>query len=101
MAEAGATAVRAAVDEFIQAFDNLEWERFRRCFAPDSTVFFPFDVNPRRADGKSEVEAGFKRFFERVTGVPGIGRRTLLLEREAGEWRIVHLHASNITAPAP
>ena len=134
MSETAAAAVRAAVEEFIHAFDTLEWERFRRCFAPDATVFFPFDFYPRRADGKAEVEAGFKRFFdevraktsgppysglaprdvtvriwgdialvtfhlERVTGVPGMGRRTLLLERQTGEWRIVHLHASNIAAP--
>ena len=136
MAEAAAAAVRAAVEEFIHAFDHLDWERFRRCFAPDATVFFPFDFHPRRADGNAEVEGGFKRFFdevrakrsgppylglaprdvivriwadialvtfhlERVTGVPGMGRRTLLLERQAGEWRIVHLHASNITALDP
>jgi len=134
MAEAPAGGVRAAVDEFIHAFDRLEWQRFRRCFAPAVTVFFPFDTNPRRADGKAEVEAGFKRFFDEVrakatgpsylglaprgvtvrvwrdvalvtfhldgvTGLPGTGRRTLLLERRAEQWRIVHLHASNITAP--
>ena len=136
MSEAAASAVRAAVEEFIHAFDHLDWERFRRCFASDATAFFPFDTNPRRADGNVEVEAGFKRFFdevrakttgppylglaprdvtvktwddialvtfhlERVTGVPGVGRRTLLLERQAERWRIVHLHASNITAPNP
>ena len=30
---------------------------------------------------------------------PGIGRRTLVLRREAEGWRIIHLHASNIEAP--
>lgn len=30
-----------------------------------------------------------------------IGRRSLVMRREAGEWRIVHLHASNVPVPAP
>ena len=29
-----------------------------------------------------------------------IGRRTLVMRREAGAWRIVHLHASNVPVPA-
>ena len=66
MSEADTLAVHEAVREFIEAFDNLDWERFRQCFAPDATVFFPFDIYPRRANGKEDVEAGFKRFFDEV-----------------------------------
>lgn len=29
-----------------------------------------------------------------------VGRRTLVMRREAGQWRIVHLHASNVRVPA-
>ena len=50
MSDTATAAVRAAVEEFIRAFDTLDWECFRRCFAPDATVFFPFDIHPRRAD---------------------------------------------------
>ena len=131
MSEADTSAVRAAVDEFLTAFDLLDWERFRRCFASDATVFFPWDLHPRRAEGATEVEAEFKRFFDqartRAAGPPylnlvpldiaiqvwqdvalvtfhldrppTIGRRSLVLQRQAQQWRIVHLHASGITAP--
>ena len=131
MSEADTSAVRAAVDDFPTAFDNLDWERFRRCFASDATVFFPWDLHPRRTDGKREVEAEFKRFFDQVRTraagppylnlvpldmaiqvwqdaapvtfhldrPPAIGRRTLVLQRQAQEWRMVHPHASSITAP--
>jgi len=121
-------AVKGAVVEFIEAFDNLEWERFRRCFVPDVTVFFPFGSIPRRANGKKEIEAGFKHYFDQVrskaAGPPylhlepmevavhvvqdmavvtfhldrshGLGRRTLILQRQDDQWRILHLHASNM-----
>ncbi len=74
MSEADVSGVRAAVEEFLTAFDNLDWERFHKCFAPDATVFFPFDLRPRRADGKPEVESEFQRFFDearkRASGPP-------------------------------
>ena len=131
MSEADTSAVRVAVEEFLVAFDHLDWERFRRCFAPDATVFFPWDRYPRRAEGATEVEAEFNRFFDevrtRASGPPylnlvphdmaiqvwqdvalvtfhldrppTIGRRSLVLQRQAQRWRIVHLHASSITVP--
>ena len=58
-----AREVRKAADSFIDAFSNLEWERFRSFFAADATVFFPTGV-PRRANGKDEVEAGFRAVFD-------------------------------------
>ena len=74
MSEADTSAVRTAVEEFLTAFDDLDWEPFRRCFASDATVFFPWDPHPHRADGKMEVEAEFKRFFDefrtRAAGPP-------------------------------
>ena len=66
MSEANTSAVRAAVEEFLTAFDRLDWERFRRCFASDATVFFPWDLHPRRADGTTGMEVEFKRIFEAV-----------------------------------
>jgi len=56
--------VRKAVNAFISAFNNLEWEEFRLSFTDDATVFFPFQHAPRRADGRAEVEAVFKPFFD-------------------------------------
>lgn len=56
--------IQGAVDAFIGAFNNLEWERFRRGFSDDATVFFPFSQVPRRASGRAEVEGVFKPFFD-------------------------------------
>jgi hypothetical protein len=35
------SAVRTFLAEFISAFDNLEWDKFRNCFTDDATVFYP------------------------------------------------------------
>ena len=59
-------AVQRAAEAFIEAFNNLEWERFRRSFSDDATVFFPFSQVPRLANGRAEVEAVFKLFFDEL-----------------------------------
>jgi ketosteroid isomerase-like protein len=56
--------VQAAAAAFVEAFNNLDWEKFRLGFTDDATVFFPFPQFPRRASGRAEVEAVFKRFFD-------------------------------------
>ena len=63
-ADPDAAAVRKAAESFIEAFNNLEWERFSRGFSDDATVFFPFSQVPRRASGRAEVERVFKLFFD-------------------------------------
>lgn len=58
-------AVQKTAEQFIEAFTNLEWERFRRFFAADATVFFPPSAQfPRRASGKAEIEKVFQAFFD-------------------------------------
>ena len=64
MSDADILAVKEAIGEFIEAFDNLEWGRFTQCFSADATVFLPLNVQLRRADGKEEVEAGFRHIFD-------------------------------------
>ena len=56
--------VQAAAAAFVESFNNLDWEKFRLGFSDDATVFFPFAQFPRRASGRAEVEAIFKRFFD-------------------------------------
>ena len=34
-----------------------------------------------------------------LTGEQGIARRTLVMRRETGVWRVAHMHASNMTLP--
>ena len=61
-----AAAVQKAADDWVTAFNNLEWETFRTSFTDDATVFFPFIQVPRRATGRTEVETLFKQFFDAV-----------------------------------
>lgn len=118
--------VEKTVKQFIQAFKNLDWERFLGFFATDATVFFPPSMQfPRRAIGKAEIERVFRAGFDRKSG-PNIdpkemepqilgdvaivtfhleeknvvGRRTIIFQKQGIQWLIVHLHASEITEPA-
>ena len=59
--------VRETLTNFIQAFDNLEWEKFRSFFADDATVFYPREF-PRRANGRREFEGYFQKVFDRIRG---------------------------------
>jgi hypothetical protein len=60
-------AVRAFLAEFISAFDNLEWDKFRNSFTDDATVFYPRGA-ANRADGRAQYEAHFRLVFEQPRG---------------------------------
>jgi ketosteroid isomerase-like protein len=122
----------ATLHAFIQAFDNLDWERFRAFFADDATVFYPRGID-RRAHGRVEIEANFQKVFAQIrrdrTEPPYmdlkprdlhiqrfgeiaiatfhlddragmVNRRTIVLHRVGDDWKIVHLHASEVAVPA-
>ncbi|HYM75525.1 MAG TPA: nuclear transport factor 2 family protein [Candidatus Dormibacteraeota bacterium] len=124
--------MRKTLSDFIQAFDNLDWDRFRTSFADDATVFYPREF-PHRADGRAQFERTFQKVFERIRAGrtkgpymdlqprdlhiqlagdvaiatfhlddrPGfLNRRTIVLQKSAGRWTIIHLHASEVAAPA-
>lgn len=128
VAQSADAEVQAAVAEFVSAFASLNKDRFDALFASDASVFFPQHPFPiRRVDGKAAVTEWFHRFmdarngqamtldpkdlqiqrfgdaavatFHLGSGELAAGRRTLVLRWEAGDWKIVHLHASNLTAP--
>ncbi|MGI8836148.1 MAG: YybH family protein [Pyrinomonadaceae bacterium] len=65
-ADSDSLAVQKAAEEFIKAFNNLEWGKFRNSFSDDVTVFFPFNQDPRRANGRAEVETSFKSGFDEL-----------------------------------
>jgi ketosteroid isomerase-like protein len=122
-------AVQKAAENFIQAFNDLDWERFEKCWADDATVFNPFVEVARRISGKAEIVAFFKNRFDNLKktdskppylkiqpkdleirmlktaaivtfhlgGETGVGRRTVILEKQGDKWLIVHLHASSFT----
>ena len=64
-AESAETEVRNMLADFIQAFDNLDWDRFRAAFSDDATVFYPREF-PHRADGRQEFERTFQKVFDRI-----------------------------------
>ena len=59
------SAVRTFLAEFISAFDNLEWDKFRNSFTDDATVFYPRGA-ANRADGRAQHEAHFRLVFEQI-----------------------------------
>lgn len=133
-ADGGEQEIRKFLSQFITAFDNLDWDKFRSAFADDATVFYPRDM-ANRATGRIEIEEHFKRVFEQIRAGrakgpymdlqprelhmqvldnvaivtfhlddrPGfINRRTFVLRKTAGVWKIAHLHASEVAvASAP
>jgi ketosteroid isomerase-like protein len=123
--------VQDALKEFVQAFDNLDWERFRLAFDDTATVFYP-RAFPERANGRTEFEKTFKVVFEQIRKGRSVGpymdiqprdlriqlfgdvaiatfhladrpgflnRRTLVLHKADTGWKIVHLHASEVSRP--
>ena len=118
--------VRAAVDAVVSGLEHLDAGATVAPFADDATVFFPDSAGePARVEGKAAIRAIFERFFEQVrksgttsmtlhaadvrVDVAGdaavvtfhlrggiLSRRTFVLRRIGGTWRVIHLHASNI-----
>jgi ketosteroid isomerase-like protein len=120
--------VRAALAEFISAFNNLDWDRFRLSFDDNATVFYP-RAFPERANGRAEFEKAFRGVFQQIRGGRTAGpymdiqpreikiqmfddiavatfhlddrqgfvnRRTIVLQKRDSQWKIVHLHASEV-----
>jgi uncharacterized protein (TIGR02246 family) len=57
------TAVRTALQRFLKAFEDLDWETFRASFADDATAFFPVPGWPDRSDGRAAIEERFRQVF--------------------------------------
>jgi len=59
--------VRQALSQFVQAFDNLDWDRFVSFFSEDATMFQPRGF-ARRAENKGEIESQFRQVFQVIRG---------------------------------
>jgi ketosteroid isomerase-like protein len=60
-------SIQAALANFIDAFNRLEWERFRASLAPGVTLFnpdIPEATSLHRLDGRDLVEANFRSVFD-------------------------------------
>jgi ketosteroid isomerase-like protein len=65
--EPGDGTPRAAFDHFIAAFNALDWETFRRCFADSASLFnpdIPDALSLHRMDGREDIERNFRAVFD-------------------------------------
>ena len=64
--------VRDAAASFVDAFNNLDWERFEASWAEDATAFFPPRIEANRVEEKPAIVAQFRAVFEDLpTEAPG------------------------------
>jgi ketosteroid isomerase-like protein len=118
------TTPQALLDDFLGAFSRLDLDAMLACFAPRATAFFPVEHERTRLDDSAAITTAFAAVLAqmRALGATSLtlaaedlvvqewddtavvtfhlrgerfSRRTLVLQRHAGVWRIVHLHASN------
>jgi ketosteroid isomerase-like protein len=115
----------SVVDALLAALDHAD-PAIATLFTDDATVFFPMNDRPLRANGREEIAAAFAALFalpgyQKGRGLPKpeallvqklggdaalvtfqttnpnvVSRRTLVVRLDGGEWRIAHLHGSNI-----
>jgi ketosteroid isomerase-like protein len=92
-----AETVKLAAADFVEAFENLEWDRFEASWAPDATVFFPFTDEPQRVDGRSAIMERFRSAFEslpeRMDGPPYLSIQPMDLHVQMlGDSAVVTFH---------
>lgn len=65
--KADSIAVLKQLNGFVEAFRDLDMERFESYFADEVTVFFPPSAMvPNRVDGKAKVMDIFRVFFQKA-----------------------------------
>jgi ketosteroid isomerase-like protein len=114
----------STLKELLQAFSRRDVDAMLDCFEPDATAFFPVEHAPARLDGRAAIGQAFAAVIARLPATIAfdpvdlrvqewgdtatatfhlrgeqLSRRTFVLRRQAGRWRIRHMHASN--APLP
>lgn len=66
-------AVGNALHEFLTAFEDLDWNRFRSSFSDDACVFFPSAATPEEFCGRKAVELRFEKEFDTIRHDSGGG----------------------------
>ena len=130
MAATDLSSPQRAMDEFFTALNSFDAGRYKATLAENATLFFtgpPFPI--RRVQGRTEIMRLVTPLFDtaRARGTKGtvrpediefqtwgdtsvvtfhisvgsgLDRRTFVLRRQYGRWRIEHLHASlAVSAP--
>jgi len=121
--------VQATLNRFLRAFSTFKLEEMVSFFSDDATAFFPIEHQSMRLIGKEAICEAFSLVLAkmRASGATrmrldaedifvqscdntsivtfhirdvSLSRRTLVLRRVQGRWRIEHMHASN-APPTP
>jgi ketosteroid isomerase-like protein len=118
--------IEQTMQRFLVPFSNRDVSAFSTFFAEDATVFFP-GRPARRVQGRADIARAFTDLFGQPVSPPGSAtliqpqdlliqrldgvaiatfhlgtdaarsRRTFVLRRTGADWKIAHLHASNLT----
>jgi ketosteroid isomerase-like protein len=123
---------KAALQEFLTAFENCDLARMEAAFAPDATYFDRAPAGQKVTPGEYRRGRGMPPGMRRLAtelpktraGPPflalrphdlliqagadvavctfhlddpdSLGRRTVVLQRRQGAWKIIHIHASTV-----
>jgi ketosteroid isomerase-like protein len=127
MAE-GNSDVRETLDGFFRAVESRDLDRITPYFEEDAQMFSPLGTYPARLDGGAAIMEQFKAINEALKQMPTpiqidpqemvvrefgdialvtfhlklsgpLHRRSFVLRKRDGRWRIAHIHAS-IASPA-
>jgi uncharacterized protein (TIGR02246 family) len=127
MAEGNAD-VRETLDRFFRAVESRAPDRIAPFFEEDAQMFSPLGTYPLRLDGRAAIMEQFKAISEALKQMPTpiridpqdmivrefgdialvtfhlklpgpLHRRSFILRKRDGHWRIAHIHAS-IASPA-
>ena len=58
--------IEVALNRFLTAFENLDWQNFQKSFHADVTVFFPTPEPQYRFDRREAVEKQFQKVFSEI-----------------------------------
>jgi ketosteroid isomerase-like protein len=113
-----------ALQTFLKAFAHFQLDEMMMWWADDATAFFPVEHQRERLGGKAAIREAFAQIIARgqEAGMTQLTinvedmqaqelgdfavisfhlraeplcRRSFVLRQRQGQWRIVHLHASN------
>jgi ketosteroid isomerase-like protein len=116
------SGVRETLDKFFRAVESFELDRIAPYFEEDAQMFSPLGAYPARLDGRGAIMAQFKAIAEAMKQLPSmkidpqdlvvrelgdialvtfhlklpgpLHRRSIVLRKAGGGWRIAHIHAS-------
>ena len=125
--DASNAGVRETLDRFLRAVESRELDRIAPFFEEDAQMFSPLGIYPARLDGRLAILEQFKAISEALKQMPTpiridpqeivvrefgeialmtfhlklpgpLHRRSFILRKRDGRWRIAHIHASIATA---